>query len=859
MLDRMNKKIDNIAFGLLSPTEIRKMSVTSIITPDTYGEDGFPIDMGLMDARLGVMEPSLRCKTCGRRVSECPGHFGHIDMAMPVIHVGYTKILKDLLSGTCRKCNMMLLTKEEISNPKGKKAIIKTASSKSICPHCGEEQRPIILDKPTTFREGGQRLTPVEIRQRLEQISDEDLTHFGIDPKATRPEWMVLTVLPVPPVAVRPSITLETGERSEDDLTHKLADILRINRRLRENRDVGAPQLIVEDLWDLLQYHITTYLDNQAPGIPPARHRSGRQLKTLAQRLRGKEGRFRSNLSGKRVDYSARTVITPDPNISINEVGIPIDAAKILTVSNAVNEYNMEMLKEIVRNGPNDHPGANYIVRPDGARLKISEKNKEQLAERLAQGFTVERHLIDGDIVIFNRQPSLHRMSMMAHRVKVLPYHTFRLNLTVCPPYNADFDGDEMNLHVPQSAEAIAEAKILMMVQENIISPRFGGPVIGCLHDQISGAYLLTRGEVYFDLEECSTMLGDMGYRGKLPEPKIIDGKKCLSGKELFSLLLPEDLNMEFKASICNNCKECKKENCDIDAYVMIKDGKLMHGTIDEKAIGVFKGALIDKITRDYGKDAGREFLDTVSKLIVSAIMIRGFGIGLDDYDILEETSAQIEGLLTESEERLQEVVRAYKSNELEPLPGRTILETLEMDAMKILGRARDRAGEITGEELGLDNTAVIMASSGARGSPLNLTQMAAIVGQQAVRGERISRGYHGRTLSHFKKDDLGSKAKGFVRASFKEGMNLTEYFFHSMGGREGLVDTAVRTSHSGYLQRRLINAMIDLSVDQDLSVKDSAGNIIQFRYGEDGIDPTKGKTDWEGKIDEILAHVTGG
>jgi DNA-directed RNA polymerase subunit A' len=511
-----------------------------------------------------------------------------------------------------------------------------------------------------------------------------------------------------------------------------------------------------------------------------------------------------------------------------------------------------------VKNGPNNYPGANYVVRPDGARLKITEKNAEQLSERLAPGFIVERHLVDGDIVIFNRQPSLHRMSMMAHRVKVMPYHTFRLNLAVCPPYNADFDGDEMNLHVPQSEEAIAEAKILMLVQENMISPRFGGPVIGCLHDHISGAYLLTKGDAYFDMEECATMLGEMRYKGELPKPEIIDGKRCLSGKELFSLLLPKDLNLEFKSSICTNCEECKGEDCELDAYVVIRDGKLLHGVIDEKAIGVFKGVLIDKIARDYGMEAGRKFLDDVARLIVSAIMVKGFTIGLDDYDISEESTIHIKELLSEADDRLEGLIKAYESNELEPLPGRTVQETLEMEAMKVLGRTRDRAGEIAGGGLGLENSAVIMASSGARGSSLNLTQMAAMVGQQAVRGERISRGYHSRTLSHFKKGDLGSKAKGFVRSSFKGGMNLTEYFFHSMGGREGLVDTAVRTSHSGYLQRRMINAMIDLSVDQNLSVKDSAGNIIQLKYGEDGVDPTKAKNGLDSKIEELLAGIAG-
>ncbi|MBI4415923.1 MAG: DNA-directed RNA polymerase subunit A', partial [Euryarchaeota archaeon] len=349
-LGGVTKRIHAIKFALLSPDEIRRMSATKIITADTYDDDGFPIDMGLMDSHLGVIEPGLRCKTCGGKVDECPGHFGHIDLAMPVIHVGYVKEIKKLLQSTCKSCGRLLLTRQQAQEfmreleaqeelgmdvaetSEMVKATAKEAQKRARCPHCGTEQSKITLDKPTTFRENGHKLTPREVRERLERIPNDDLRVLGINPDVARPEWMVLTALSVPPVTVRPSITLESGDRSEDDLTHKLVDVLRINQRLRENRDAGAPQLIVEDLWELLQYHVTTYFDNQTSGIPPARHRSGRPLKTLVQRLKGKEGRFRSNLSGKRVNFSARTVISPDPVLSINEVGVPVEAARELTV-----------------------------------------------------------------------------------------------------------------------------------------------------------------------------------------------------------------------------------------------------------------------------------------------------------------------------------------------------------------------------------------------------------------------------------------------------------------------------------------------------------------------------------------------
>ncbi|AIY90503.1 DNA-directed RNA polymerase subunit A' [Geoglobus acetivorans] len=863
------KRISSIRFEVLSPKEIRKMSVVKVISPETYDDDGFPIEFGLMDPRLGVIDPGLKCKTCGGKAGECPGHFGHIELAAPVIHVGYAKLIARLLNATCRECGRILLKDDrrdkfvaEIEERRklGQdyegmvKEVFRVTKSVKKCPHCGSDQMEIKFEKPTFFYENEHRLTPRDVRERLEKIPDEDLPAFGMDPKAVRPEWMVLTVLPVPPVTVRPSIILETGQRSEDDLTHKLVDIIRINQRFMENKEAGAPQLILEDLWELLQYHVTTYLDNEVSGIPPARHRSGRPLKTLAQRLKGKEGRFRGSLSGKRVNFSARTVISPDPNLSINEVGVPLEVAEELSVPIYVTEKNIEEAREFILR--DEHPKANYVIREDGRRIRIIESNRYELAEKLEPGWIVERQLMDGDIVLFNRQPSLHRMSIMAHYVKVLPYKTFRLNPAVCPPYNADFDGDEMNLHVPQSLEAQAEAKILMAVQEHILSPRFGGPIIGGIHDHISGLYLLTRGEKLFSKAEVMEIIRPLEIT-KLPEPKH-DGK--WDGKQIFSMILP-DLSLEFKAEICQGCEVCKGVECENDAYVYIRNGELVTGTIDEKAVGAFKGIIIDEIIRKYGTEEARKFIDNMTKLAIRAIMFTGFTVGIDDVDIPKEAREQIEQVIEEAEERVWKLIEAYKQGNLEPMPGRSIEETLEMKIMQELGRARDMAGKIAGRYLGMDNAAVIMAVSGARGSMLNLTQMAACIGQQSVRGERIKRGYTytDRTLPHFKPGDLGPEARGFVRSSYKDGLNPIEFFFHAVGGREGLVDTAVRTSQSGYLQRRLINALQDLKVDYDGTVREqTSGLIVQFRYGQDGVDPMKSYRGKAVDVKRIIREVMG-
>jgi DNA-directed RNA polymerase subunit A' len=877
MEETIHKVIEELYFGVFSPQDIRRLSVAEIQTADTYDEDGAPITSGLMDGRLGTLEPRQRCKTCGNTAIRCPGHFGHIELAVPIIHIEFTKIIHNLLQATCRNCGRILLPEDRVAKLKVKirqtqkligevpsdfyKKIVKEAKKKD-CSYCGSQQAKIEFAKPTTFyeilEEGAQRLTQSMVRERLERIPDDDLELFGFNPKSARPEWMVLQVLPVPPVYVRPSITLESGIRSEDDLTHKLVDIIRINQRLKENMEAGAPTLIIQDLSELLQYHVTTYFNNEASGIPPARHRSGRALKTISQRLKGKEGRFRSNLSGKRVDFSARTVISPDPNLDINEVGVPQDIAMRLSMPEKVTVWNIEEMRKLIVNGPEKFPGALYVVRPDGKRVRLEfVVERDKVAEALETGFVVERHLQNGDIAIFNRQPSLHRMSIMAHYVRVLPHKTFRLHLCVCPPYNADFDGDEMNLHVPQSEEAQTEARLLMQVQDQILSPRFGGPIIGAIRDYITASYLFTRKSNVLTKEEICRLLVASDYEGPLPEPAIKKPNPLWTGKQIFSLFLPKDLNYVLKSTMCKNCSTCLCENCKSDAYVVIKDGVLKCGLIDRRSIGAEQSeSLLHRIIKDYGSQVGREFLNKICQLLKVYVSMRGFTFSFDELELSDLAEKKIKRSMEKIEKRIEKLIEDYRNSTLPRLPGQTLNESFEIYVMNELAEARDKAGKIADEDFKLDNAGIIMTRTGARGSNLNIGQMAASVGQQSVRGKRIMRGYVNRALSHFKKGDPTPKARGFVYSSYTHGLDPIEYFFHAMGGREGLVDTAVRTQQSGYMQRRLINALEQLRVEYDSTVRNSIGDIIQLDYGEDGVDPAKSDHGKAVNVDRLIEQV---
>jgi DNA-directed RNA polymerase subunit A' len=831
--------IKQIKFGIFTQEQIKKLSVAKLTVPDTYNEDGYPIDGGLLDQRLGVIDPGLVCKTCGGRAKTCPGHFGHIELVRPVIHSEFGKIISMLLQATCQKCHRILLNNEQIEvfkeeiakeiaaeNPapenEGEKHaeqdMLKRLKSVKKCPHCQTVQEKLKFSMPTYFYLGERRLKPDEIRDMLSKISDEDLAIIGVDPKTSRPEALVLNTLLVPPVDVRPSITLETGERSEDDLTHKLVDIMRINQRLEQNINAGAPQIIIDDLWELLQYHVTTYFNNETSGIPPARHRSGRALKTIAQRLKGKEGRFRYNLSGKRVNYSARTVISVDPAIDIDEVGVPRAIAEKLTLPFYVTEWNFEAAKKLLeRDG---YPMVINIIGLDGKRKRILGTNKEDLLKELKPGYILERQLQDGDIALFNRQPSLHRISIMAHRVKVLPGKTFRITYPATAPYNADFDGDEMNLHIPQTLEAQAEAKYLMEVQDQIFSPRDGNVIIANGEDGVIGLYLLTQDETRLDKDEAEYLLGAAGIR-ELPKAER-DG--TFSGKKIFSMVLPRGLNFESQGFV-------------------IKDSELVEGSANKKVYGSGgSNRLFAAIAMQCGFDALRVFLAKSSRLAYAYATLSGATIGVKDYVSSEETKKEKERLIAETEANVASLIQQYKSKKLEPLLGMTLRQSLEQTIMVELDIARNKAIQLLSKNVDKSNFAMLMANSGARGSILNFEQMSMFLGQQASReGGRIKRGYYtNRVVPHIARNDTSAEARGFVKNSFLDGLTPIEMLMHAVGGRGTVIQKGLLTQRSGYLQRRLANALQDYYVVHDNSVRDVNNNIIETIYGGDGVDPTK-------------------
>ncbi|KAL3624527.1 DNA-directed RNA polymerase II subunit rpb1 [Castilleja foliolosa] len=878
-------KVKVVQFGILSPDEIRQMSVVHIEHSETT-ERGKPKVGGLSDLRLGTIDRKMKCETCMANMAECPGHFGHLELAKPMFHIGFMKTVLSILRSVCFNCSKILADEEDpkfkqamrIRNPKHRlRKILDACKNKTKCEGgdeidvqgqdserlkksrggCGAQQPKISIDGMKMVAEyklqkkksddQDQMPEPVERKQTLtaekvlsilKRVTDEDCQLLGLNPKFARPDWMILQVLPIPPPPVRPSVMMDTSARSEDDLTHQLAMIIRHNENLKRQERNGAPAHIISEFAQLLQFHVATYFDNELPGQPRATQRSGRPIKSICSRLKAKEGRIRGNLMGKRVDFSARTVITPDPTINIDQLGVPWSIALNLTYPETVTPYNIERLKELVENGPHPPPGktgAKYIIRDDGQRLDLRYLKKSS-DQHLELGYKVERHLNDGDFVLFNRQPSLHKMSIMGHRIKIMPYSTFRLNLSVTSPYNADFDGDEMNMHVPQSFETRAEVLELMMVPKCVVSPQANRPVMGIVQDTLLGCRKITKRDTFIEKDVfMNTLMWWEDFDGKVPAPAILKPRPLWTGKQVFNLIIPKQINL-LRYSAWHQEGE-KGFITPGDTQVRIEKGELLSGTLCKKALGTSTGSLIHVIWEEVGPDAARKFLGHTQWLVNYWLLQNAFSMGIGDTIADSATMEKINETIGNAKNEVKELIRAAQEKQLEAEPGRTMMESFENRVNQVLNKARDDAGSSAQKSLSESNNLKAMVTAGSKGSFINISQMTACVGQQNVEGKRIPFGFVGRTLPHFTKDDLGPESRGFVENSYLRGLTPQEFFFHAMGGREGLIDTAVKTSETGYIQRRLVKAMEDIMVKYDGTVRNSLGDVIQFLYGEDGMD----------------------
>jgi len=664
-------------------------------------------------------------------------------------------------------------------------------------------------------------------------------------------------------------------------------EIYQIRREINGHRDENMRRVRdfsdLQNSWLKLQDSVNSLIDkekNTTKGLAALRIPQG-----IKQKLEKKEGLFRMNMMGKRVNFAARSVISPDPNIETNEIGVPPVFAKKLTYPEPVTAHSFEELKQAVINGPDKWPGAAAVEYENGQVINLRHKNQEErtaIANLLmapsstsmtgVRNKKVHRHLNNGDVVIMNRQPTLHKASMMVHRARVLPGEkTIRMHYANCNSYNADFDGDEMNMHFPQNEVARAEALMVADTDHQYISATAGQPLRGLIQDHLSMGVWITNLDSFFTREEYQELL----YSGIRPEhnhtdsdriktldPAFIKPYPRWTGKQIISTILlnikPHThaaLNLHSKSSVASKAWGPDSQEGD----VVFKDGELCTGILDKKQIGQSAGGFVHAVYEAYGHTIAGRLLSILGRLLTKLLSMRAFSCGVEDLILTDAGEQARREALKASKDIGLEVAAKYVS--LQDTKPKTTdkellsrLEAVFRDEGKQEGLDRvtnaqtgDLSSQVTKACLpnGLiklfpQNQMQSMTTSGAKGSMVNANLISCNLGQQVLEGRRVPIMISGKTLPSFKPYEQDIRAGGYIVDRFLTGVRPQEYFFHTMAGREGLIDTAVKTSRSGYLQRCLIKGMEGLRAEYDTTVRDADGSIIQTIYGEDGLDVTK-------------------
>ena len=807
-------RIIGIQFAMSSPEEIRKAAVVEVVSKDTYINNK-EVPGGLFDPRMGVLGPGTICPTDGQTYIQTPGYFGCIEMARPVFFIQHMKEIMKILKCVCFKCSKLLIGKEQHAqvlemNPYHRWDYVYPLCQK--VKRCGEltesgcgckQPDKIKLEGMSTINAVWENLVNEEatadgaaksnytmkvtaeiVLKIFKRISDEDVEFMGFSATWSRPDWMICQVLPVAPPSVRPSVKMDANQRSEDDLTHIYGHIIKTNKDLQDRITANASPHIIENLTMVLQYFVAMIVNNKVKGAVPMAQRTGRPLQCITGRLNSKNGRIRGNLMGKRVDFSARSVITGDPNLSARQLGVPLRVAMCLTKPVVVNDRNRSFLTKLVQNGPEVYPGAKILEKRDGSNISLRYVDRESI--RLENGDRVHRHMMDGDAVLFNRQPSLHRMSMMCHIVKVMKRgDTFRMNVCDTKPYNADFDGDEMNMHMPQNELSETELRNLAAIPYQIISPSSNAPIIGIFQDSMLGSYLFTKQGIDFSPRQAMNIL----FSYPNVDMKELRNKKRITNFDILSQITPP-ISLKYKTKLFEDAEDASVSNNVLEIY----NGKYVRGQADKGVFASGTKGILNRICNDFGNMACSDYIDDLQQVITEYMKTAAYSVGVSDLVSDRKTTESVLQVISTKMTEVAELTDRLHLGILENNSGKTNAQEFEVQVGNILNDATSQTGKIGVKSLDESNRFVKIVKSGSKGSMLNISQMISCLGQQSVDGKRVPYGFNNRTLPHFKKFDDSPEARGFVKNSYISGLTAPELFFHAMGGRMGLIDTAVKS-----------------------------------------------------------------
>ncbi|XP_032689427.1 DNA-directed RNA polymerase I subunit RPA1 isoform X2 [Odontomachus brunneus] len=1003
-----------LMFSVFTANDVRNLSVTKIRTPLSFNILGHPLKGGLYDPSLGpLMDNSEPCHTCGGNLYNCPGHFGHIELPMPVVNPLFHKGLCMLIKLSCLSCftfqippyvKLLLSTKlkllyqgklsdidsldQEVTSvvtelPNVLEAqteyirdfiynymqnfhnmnrfdsdmpqnhenqmntkninmqwhiyvenVLKQHTAGKICINCHEVIPKISVMQNKIMTTKLNTITPKEMlasavvhklqtvmvmpdqsKEYLRQLWNNEKDFLKLIMPCLNlidieypTDVFFLEVIPVLPPIVRP-VNMLHGQIIEHPQTQVYKNIMQdclilrnIIQTIQDGNTDQLPQegrLVFEQIrgltaveklhnaWQSLQVNVNHLMDRDMNKTSESIHCHG-----LKQIIEKKEGIIRMHMMGKRVNFAARSVITPDPNLNIDEIGVPEAFALKLTYPVPVTPWNVVELRKLVLNGPDIHPGAVMVENEDGLIQAISSDDstkREAIAKRLLTANSrtnkffsgikvIHRHLQNGDVLLLNRQPTLHKPSIMSHKARILKGEkTLRLHYANCKAYNADFDGDEMNAHFPQNELARSEGYNIASVSNQYLVPKDGTPLSGLIQDHVvSGVRLTTKGRFFSKADYTYLIYTALSMKRDniiLLPPAIIKPKSQWSGKQILSTviinIIPAGkvrINLTSKTKISlkewqvNEPRRWKYGNEFEDpktmseVEVIIRHGELLCGVLDKTHYGATPYGLIHCIYELYGSMYASKMLSAFGKLFQAFLQWDGFTLGIEDILITREADEKRKEIVFNNKMIGDDIQKSVVeiSDDIPMGEIRDKIEKFYWNNLKFraqVDRKYKNVLDIYTNDInkiclpaGLlkkfpNNNLQLMVQSGAKGSTVNTMQISCLLGQIELEGKRPPFMISGKSLPSFQTYDSTPRAGGFIVGRFMTGIKSQEFFFHCMAGREGLIDTAVKTSRSGYLQRCLIKHLEGLIVNYDSTVRDFDGSLIQFYYGEDGLD----------------------
>lgn len=782
-------------------------------------------------------------------------------------------------------------------------------------------QTSVTASKPKVASATQEYMNTIEVKANLTLLFSKEQEIFSLvydsrssskKPTKVSENMFFLQTLLVPPNKYRPEAKTGDGEISEAQQNSLYKLILKAAETVSQvYHDIGKPAdsnpMRNRDYQDLqeaavrLQEAVNSLIDrdrNPVVGAAGLRNEDG-----IKQKLEKKEGLFRKNMMGKRVNFAARSVISPDPNIETNEIGVPPVFAKKLTYPEPVTSHNFKDMQRAVINGIDVWPGATAIESENGQIISLRTKTQDErlaLANQLlapstsgtsgARNKKVHRHLTNGDVVLMNRQPTLHKPSIMGHRARVLPGEkTIRMHYANCNTYNADFDGDEMNMHFPQNEIARAEALQIADTDHQYLVATSGKPLRGLIQDHISVSVWMCNRDTFFDRATYQQLIYNclrpehghiVGDRIETVPPAIIKPVPRWTGKQVITTILKNITPPDCAPLVLVGKSQTPKDRWgphSEEGTVFFKGGEFITGILDKAQIGPSAGGFIHSLHEVYGHTVAGKALSILGRLLTKFLHMRAFSCGMEDLRLTPEgEKIRKEKLLAAQTLGLEVAAKYVTLDDRKPTDtDKELLNRLEdvirddskqagLDMM-MNGQSNKLSSAITMACLPLGlvkqfpkNQMQNMTVSGAKGSGVNANLISCNLGQQVLEGRRVPVMVSGKSLPCFRPFETNIRAGGYIVNRFLTGIRLQEYYFHAMAGREGLIDTAVKTSRSGYLQRCLIKGMEGLKVEYDTSVRDADGSVIQFLYGEDGLDVTKQKhlTDFKFLLENLISEL---